>query len=333
MGKVSTKELLDLYFKSVAGTPAEKCRVSIDKPELYDYEVLIKKDLIDMEVDDLFGLILELSNKRKGKEIKYMTSHSSYAQMATLLRSIFNYYIDNIQPIRNPLNDKRMKGASATKRLAKGREPFCKAMVEDIIARLHNDLDGDKADYIELIILLFYNGFPRAKDIVELKENMINHDNKTVVLQNCTIHLSERCYDLLLMFNKKDVIGGWRGQYYLVSWHNSYFKYIVRESQKDIINDRPQSAMCDIINRYIARYVNDKFDMKISYHTLYLLGFYEHLVDKFGVEKTNEILNSYRDANDVVLLMDSAKEYGLIIDNVSYLKRLLRPFVFNEFDD
>ena len=154
MGKVSTQELLDMYYASVAGTSVEKTRVQIDRPELYAYEIQIGKELIDMDVDDLFGLIIEFRNKRKGKEIKYMISHSSYDQLSTLLRSIFNFYIDNVQPIRNPLNDKRMKGKEAAKRLAQGREPFRWTVVEDIIRKLHRDFDADKADYIELITKL-----------------------------------------------------------------------------------------------------------------------------------------------------------------------------------
>ena len=109
MGIISTKELLDRYYASDAGTSAETTRSQIDKPELYAYEMKIGKELIDMDVDDLFGLIFEFRNKRKGKEIEYMISHSSFDQLSTLLRAIFNFYIDNIQPIRNPLNDKRMK--------------------------------------------------------------------------------------------------------------------------------------------------------------------------------------------------------------------------------
>ena len=69
MGKISTKQLISRYFKSIEGTPAEKQRAIIDKTELYDYEEKIGKELIDMDVDDLFGLINELNNKKNGKDI------------------------------------------------------------------------------------------------------------------------------------------------------------------------------------------------------------------------------------------------------------------------
>ena len=46
-------------------------------------------------------------------------------------------------------------------------------MVEDIIKKLHKDRTPDRADYIELIILLYYSGFESAAEITELKENDI----------------------------------------------------------------------------------------------------------------------------------------------------------------
>ena len=327
MGKITTKEVLDGYYKSVAGTSAVLTRPQIDKAELYNYEIKIGKEFIDMDVDELFGLIFELKNKRKGKEISYMVSHSSYDQISTLFRAIFNWYIDNVEVIKNPLNDKRMKGKEATKRLAKGRQAFRWDIVEDVIEKLHRDKDQDNADYIELIMLMYYNGFAKAEEIVKLQPEMIDHRNHAVKLPGRTIRLSERCYELLEKFHNMDEIEGWRGNFLMASWHNSYFKFIIRKSQEFKINERPMTAMCDILNRALSVNVNDKYDMKINYHILYLLGFYDFIVKKYGETKTDEMLVSYRNSDDVTALMGAAKEYGVDIDNISHLKRYLRPFI------
>ena len=69
MGIKSTKEILDMYYESVAGTSIEKTRVQIDRAELYEYEMRIGKELIDMDVDDLFELIIEFRNKRREKKL------------------------------------------------------------------------------------------------------------------------------------------------------------------------------------------------------------------------------------------------------------------------
>ncbi len=329
MGLISTQELLKKYYESEEGRPYAKTRVQIDRPELYAYEQKIGKELIDMSPDDLMGLFIEFGNKRKGKEIKYLTATKSSDQLKTQLNKIFEFYSDTVERIKNPLNDRKMKGMELAKRLAQGREMFRWSTVADIITKLHNDFDENNANYVELILLLFYNGFSKAEEIVELKADMINHYHKTVKLpsKNTPIRLSDRCYELLMKFNKMDIIAGWRGDYILASWNGSFFKFIVRPSQEYKLSERPKTAMCDIINRCIATKVNDKYDTKINYHILYMLGFYEFIVGKHGEEKANAMITSYRDSDDVAELMCLAKEYGIQVDNVSHLKRYLRPFV------
>lgn len=327
MGVISTSELLEAYEKSVEGTFAEIAVKNFNNSKLYDYEKKVGKELIDMSIDDLFGLILEYKNKRKGKEIEFMTSFSSFDQLSTLLRAIFNFYIDNYQLIKNPLNDKRMKGREAVKRLAQGKKTFRWEDVQNIINMLHKDFDKDYADYLELVLLLFYNGFSKAEDIVTFKADMLNHYYRIVNFENRTVRLSDRCYELLMKFNKMDKIAGWRGNYILASWNDSFFKFIIRPSQKDKLNERPKVAMCEIINRLIATKINNKYETKINYRLIYMLGFYEYIIAKHGEEKTNEMIMSYRNSDDVDELMNLAKEYGVVVDNVTHLKRYLRPFI------
>lgn len=327
MGKIKTEELLNRFYESMSGTSIEKMRNQIDKPELYEYEKKIGKELIDMNVDDIFGLIEEYSSKRKNKTISFMISHSSFDQISTQLRAIFNYYTDTIEPVRNPFNDKRLKGQAAIERLARGKEPFRWSIVEKIIDKLHQDFDEDKADYLELILLLFYDGFAKAGEIVNFTEKDIDHRSRKVILPGRNVYLSERSYKLLVKFNKQSTIAGWRGDYVLCSWHDSYFKFIVRPSKVEELNERDITLMNDIINRYISKDINDRYDTKINYRMLYFLGFYDYIVKKHGQEKTNKIMTSYRDSEDVAELMSLAREYGVKADNISHLKRCLRPFI------
>lgn len=330
MGKISTNELFDLYFNSpeIAGTSIQTNRRQIDKPQLYVYEKEIGKELIDMDVDDLFGLIQELCNKRKGKKVEYVVSHASYDQLSTILRAVFNYYIDNIEVIRNPLNDKRMRGKEAVKRLAEGFDTFSWKNVEDVIRQLHIDREQDSADYIELIMLMYYSGFACSDEIINLKADMINHEDHTVSFPNGRfIRLTDRCYELLMKFADLDVMPWVRGDFALVPWHGGFFKFIVRPSQVYKVNERPISMMRNQLNHVLSVYVNDKYDTKINYRILYLLGFYDFLVKKYGEERTEEMFNSYRNSDDVRDILDAAKEYDFQIDSISHIKRALRPFI------
>lgn len=326
MGKISTKQLISRYFKSIEGTPAEKQRAIIDKTELYDYEEKIGKELIDMDVDDLFGLINELNNKKNGKDIPFMTAHYSFDHLTVLLRAIFNFYIDTVEPIKNPLYDKRMKGKEATKRLAQGKETLRFDYVQSIINKVHNDTTEDRADYVELIMLLYYSGFENAEEIATFKGSAINHRNRTVAMTGRTVQLTDRCYELLQKFEGIDELVEWR-TYYLTTYRGGYFKFIVQEKQLDGFDDRDIRSICNMINRQISVYVNQPYNTKINFSILYWLGFYDSIVKKYGEEETNRMLLSFRNSDDVTKLMNCARDYGVKVDNISHLKRFLRPFV------
>lgn len=326
MGKISTKQLISRYFKSIEGTPAEKQRAIIDKTELYDYEEKIGKELIDMDVDDLFGLINELNNKKNGKDIPFMTAHYSFDHLTVLLRAIFNFYIDTVEPIKNPLYDKRMKGKEATKRLAQGKETLRFDYVQSIINKVHNDTTEDRADYVELIMLLYYSGFENAEEIATFKGSAINHRNRTVAMTGRTVQLTDRCYELLQKFEGIDELVEWR-TYYLTTYRGGYFKFIVQEKQLAEFDDRDIRSICNMINRQISVYVNQPYNTKINFSILYWLGFYDSIVKKYGEEETNRMLLSFRNSDDVTKLMNCARDYGVKVDNISHLKRFLRPFV------
>lgn len=326
MGKISTQQLINNYFQSIEGTPAEKQRVIIDKPELYDYEKKIGKELIDMDVDDLFGLINELRNKKNGKDIPFMTAHYSYDHLTVLLRAIFNFYIDTVEPIKNPLYDKRMKGKEATKRLAQGKKILRFDYVQSIIDKVHNDTTKDRADYVELIMLLYYSGFENAEEIATFKGSAINHRNRTVAMTGRTVQLTDRCYELLQKFESIDELVEWR-TYHLSTYRGGYFKFIIQEKQVSGFNDRDIKSVCNMINRQISVYVNQPYNTKINFSILYWLGFYDSIVKKYGEEETNRMLVSFRNSDDVTKLMNCARDYGVKVDNISHLKRFLRPFV------
>ena len=154
MAKISTKELFDSFFAEKSRETAIKTRPQIDRPEVYEYEAQIGKQLVDMNVDELFEMVLSFNNNR-GTSGAYGISYSSYSQIFSMYRSLFNFYIDNYEIIRNPFNDKRMKGTQAAQRLAQNKEPFTWKNVEEAIAKVRETYEFNKANYIECILLLY----------------------------------------------------------------------------------------------------------------------------------------------------------------------------------
>ena len=326
MAKIPTNELLDSFFASTDGAKYANHRKIIKETQLYAYELKIGKELIDMDADDLIGFFSEMDTRRNGAESNIIASNSTLDQVIVIYRKIFDYYIDEYELIRNPFRDKKLKGTELIKNISKGRERFNWDMVEDIIRKLHKDFPQERADYIELIMLLYYNGFENATEIVELQEKDINHKNKTAALSGKTVQLSDRCYTLLVNFNQMETLEGWRN-YVMASWHGSYFKFIVQANRAYDIDDRPLRAMRENINVNLCKYVNNQYNTHINYSNLYCLGFYDFMVKKYGSEEVDRMLLSNYNSDDVRALQQAASEYGFRNDNIAHLKRRLRMFV------
>ncbi len=326
MSKITTKQLFDEYYADWDEVKAKKIRPQVDRPEVYIYEEKIGKQLIDMDVDELFEMLLTFKNNSSNKP-GYVINYNSFNQISSEFRGIFNYYIDHYEIIKNPWYDKRMRGVQATERLAKNKEAFTWRNVEEAIENVRDEYEEARANYIESIILLFYAGFAKAEEIVRLKESDIDIRNKLIRLPGRTIRMSDRCAELLQYVHHMDSIPAMHGDYVLVPWNGSYFKFIIRPSQMPVFDSRPVTEVANFLNRMLVERVKNRFGSDINPRMLYLLGFYDSLVARYGKDRAQQMILSVRNREDANDLRNHAAYYGLVTENVSHLKRMLRPFL------
>ena len=328
MAKKDTASLLDEYFTTRPETTAKKIRGQIDRPELYAYEKEIGKPLVDMESQEIAEMIKTFSNKSFSNKV-YKMSYRTYDTLLSILRDFFNWYIDNYEVIKNPCNDKKIKGRNVVALFADDVKIFDKDAMEEAIERIRNDQIEEYADYQEAIIRMFYEGFPEAIDIVNLKEDDINHEKKTAIVKGREIKLSDRLYELLVKINHMDEYPAHRGSYLLLSYRGSYFKFPTRAKFEKEFNDRPPEYWAGHISRLFNRDIKNKLDININARTLYLRGFYDFMVDAVGKEETDRLIMSIRNSDDSRKIMSLAEEYGVVEQNVTTLKKVLMPFVSN----
>lgn len=326
MAKKDTASLLDEYFTTRPETTAKKIRGQIDRPELYAYEKEIGKPLVDMESQEIAEMIKTFSNKSFSNKV-YKMSYRTYDTLLSILRDFFNWYIDNYEVIKNPCNDKKIKGRNVVALFADDVKIFDKDAMEEAIERIRNDQIEEYADYQEAIIRMFYEGFPEAIDIVNLKEDDINHEKKTAIVKGREIQLSDRLYELLVKINHMDEYPAHRGSYLLLSYRGSYFKFPTRAKFEKEFNDRPPEYWAGHISRLFNRDIKNKLDININARTLYLRGFYDFMVDTVGKEETDRLIMSIRNSDDSRKIMSLAEEYGVVEQNVTTLKKVLMPFV------
>lgn len=332
----STKQVFDGYFASTKMKPEtiRKSRPQVDRPELYRYEEKIGKQIFDMNEDELFEMVKSFGDNRRvtTDNEHFGISFASYGQISSMLRRIFSWYSDNVRLIRNPWNDPKMKGAVAATRLTEGKKPFTTETMNDIIQKVRDYYNEDRADHIELTILLFYCGFAEAQEIATMKERDIDFKHHTVSLSGRTVRLTDRCFELLVKIHNMETMDGWRGDFVMTSWHDSYFKLSVRPVEADGFNNRTLSQVSAQINQILLIMVKKNLNVNINYRVLYLLGFYDFLCKKEGKERVKEILTSIRVQEDVDAFINLANYYGMNVNAPTHLKRNLRMFIEGEDD-
>lgn len=328
----TTRELMDAFFATHENDRVGSMRKQVDRPEVYDYLAAKGKELVDLNVDELFEMIKTFNAKEK-KNARGSKFYNSYGHISYLFKSIFNFYIDNVRVIKNPFYDPRMKGAAADKYLSEDKEVLTWEYVESVIREMRGDVDEDRADYVECIIQLFYNGFYSAEEIINLENDDVNLMNKTVWLNGRTVKLSDRCFELLVRIHNLTEISALRGNYIMAAWHGKYFKYPIRPNNEYEFNDRTLTDMTVFINAQLQKFINKPYETKLNYRNLYHLGFFDFVVGKVGLERASEICSSRTSITRTQSRLDAdelrsyAMEYGAKFDNISHLKRALQPYI------
>lgn len=323
MRKIKTKALMDEYFENKYPSGDEKMenmrnktRPQIDRPELYEYEKKIGKQLTEMDADELFEMIFSFN-------IGYRT----YKQIISMYRALFRYYIENYRAIPNPFESTKMNGKAVTQRFLETNEPLSWERVEDIIRQIKEYYTYERANYLECIILLFYNGFPDAQEIAKLSENQIDFKNRVVKVRGRLITLSDRCFELLTYVHGLDIIKGWRTDFFVRSWRGSYFKYIIRQTEEASFDSRTLREIGNLINRKISININKQFNTSINYRNLYLLGFYDSMVEQYGEDRVKEMVLSVRDPITTNELREAAVKYNIETTNITEIRESLKQFI------
>lgn len=326
MSVIPTKVLFDKFFEGKDPETVRKTRAQVDRPEVYAYEAKIGRQLVDMNEDELFEMICSFHNKKSAVREGLKVGSGTFKKYVSNFRLIFQFYIDNFEVIKNPFHSAKFKGIQADALLADNKNRFTYKQLEEIIGKLHRIYDREHADYYELIIRLFYEGFAEAQEIANLKEEQINFRKMEVRLPGRTIKLSNRCFELLTAVHNMHIMEGVRGNFYMMTWHNGYFKFVVRPAESDEFQNKDLTYLGRKINTILFTKVSKEFRVDIGYRKLYLLGFYDTLVKKYGEERTREIITSVRVSEDINALATVMNEYGLVIENMTYLRRNLVQF-------
>ena len=321
--EIETKALFNNYFKTMPEDKAKKVRPQIDRQEVYEYEIKLGKSIFDMDCDELFNMVMTFGNNRKRTPDTFVLSYATYTQIISMYRAVWNYYIDTVKPIKNPWNNKNMKGIEAEKRISKFKKSIS---INDILRSLRGLKEKSPEDikYIECMILLLYNGIPAPMNIVQISESDINYRTKEITWVGGTAKLSDRCFELLQDIH--DMISD-NKKYVYVSYHDSYITFKILKGNIDSFQDKPIEIVSRTISKKIDTALRSECGLDVGCRSIYLLGFYDYIVSEVGKEKANEIICSYRDVQTTDKLIRYTRGYGInYSNNITSLRRSLRQF-------
>ena len=324
---IPTKDILEDYFSTMKKGVEVRIRYQVDRKELYAYEKKIGKQLFEMNSDELFAMINTFGSQRKTVAGRSSMPYNSFFQVCSMYRQIFNYYIENYQVIRNPFNEKSMKGNQALERILQITDRVTQEDVEDIVKKLHSDLPEERANYVECIIRLFCDGFATNEEIVLLKEDMIDFRNKRVIMPNRTIVLKERTISLLTYVHSLEEIDANHGVYKATQYRDYYFKYFVFPRNVATFGNKEPEEIAALISRTFNVYVRRPYGTNLNYRSLFLLGFYQKLVETYGEDRTKEMIMSVRNSGDTNDVFKMARLYGVNTSNISTLRKSLRIYI------
>ena len=329
MAEMATKEVFDRYFETIPESTKEKVKAQVDRLEVYEYEKALNKSIFDMDVEELFGLLATFRSIRTGEVLAKQT----YMQIAAIYRAVWNYYIENVKTIKNPWNDaKRMRGTSliagVMQHIPDKQETITRATLEDIIRKIYNDLtiETHTARYAECLIMLIYDGFASTKEIVELQESDIDFDSKKVHFPHKVVKLQDKTLELLQWVHNLDEINTPKGTMVAKPYKGGYFKLIIRASREHDVASRDKADFARALSHKMLDVIRYKQISNISQRNIYLLGFYDFLVEQLGNERVQEIITSKKNQEDNMELAKYAKEYGVIEKRMSVLKDALTIF-------
>lgn len=320
MAMIPTSQLIEEYLTSKGQQDNEKVVNQYGRPELYAYEDKIGKQLVEMNEDEVFEMLSTFKNNKDVMADDFALSVASFTKYVSNYRQLIDYYHDKYELVRNPFRSPRFRGAAIKNEVSAKKEKFTKEDLDGLIEKIHAEFPKDRAEYYELILLLFYNGFANTQEIALLKEEMINFKKSEVTLPGRVIRLSNRCLSLLRQFHNADEIEAKSGTSTLVSWRNSYFKFIVKPSSIEGFEYSDLANVSGKINVIIRNRIAKVFGVNVTSRKVYLLGFYDYLVEQYGLERTKELIQSSHEQGNYEEFIIAANNYPIASNTMGMIK-------------
>lgn len=315
------------------------------RSEITELEEKYGKGFFDWDSDQYWDFLSNLKvDSTKSKSFRQKASWSYINYLLSFYRDIIEYQMQETGNYhKNHLADKRFR--SMDRVVGENDTVFTNEDFERLCVATNNVFPTGEAEFTELMIWLLYSGAYDFGEIVNLKPEDIDLQKKTAVIGNRTIHLKDRCVELLEINHEIPEYAVYRQINLMLPYHGSYVWFPCRMTKNvakgidpyDYTNAQHQERSEEQIRRQISkRFVKlrEETNSYISYEMIYYLGIYNYLVERCGVDRLRVLLESSGNRGkqeESKELASYFQEYGAKIDYTTVdfyrLKHTLRQFL------
>ena len=296
MSKVLTQQLVKEYLGQYDSVNVKKIKGTVDNPLIYEYETKINKQLVDMNADDLIGMFKYIQDNTINKSgTKHCFSYYSLSMMCNRIKNLLSFYSYHYKAINNPFDfDKRLKVDNLLQTLDGENQAITEEQFELIIQKLRAKLGDYRSDLYELILRLIHSGIENTVDILKIKEDMINFDEKYILFENRILKISDRVIELLKINQEPYKTTGNNKILKAFHYNGSYVSLFVAEKKSSKTSsknsaknaDRNLKSKLQVVFNEIRKMLKEHkeygIDVEINYKTIYLLGLSEYLKNELG---------------------------------------------------
>lgn len=332
MEKLSNSQLIENFLKegSIDRIRAKILSDLVKDGHVDKAEAKIGKSILEMNFKEMLQFLDNVFTFESGSD--YPMNYAMYYARYNIFDKVLTYYQEacdtvNVLAVRRPVD--------AYKIYLKGHPRITINVIEDYIRRAHISFDEDKADYVELLLRLIYEGFFGFEEIVKFKKSEFNTKNLVANVEGHKIRLSERTFKLLERISRLPMLDK-KNRTVLVSWQNGYVKDVCFERSSDDLRNRSLNDFVKHFYNTYTRYVNRELEFPIKHNTIYFLGFYDFCVASVGEERMAEILLKETDKMSTKYIFDLMEQYDFKFESdrgsisTSVLKSDLRAFLPRE---
>lgn len=320
----STRELVEQFLQTYSERTQVSYRSAMRIDVLEKMEKSLGKNILEFNNDDIFEFFKVCYDEEIAKSYSMAARHADVT--SSIYKKFFEWYIDNIELIRNPVD------SSLRKRIKDYMESnipcvLTKEEVDSALAEIPKRVDPDYTKYIELIVRLFYEGIQVSKDLLLVKWEDFDYAQKTLSYNGAKLKLSERLCELLKYNDNETDIIIYRHLLKAERFRNSLIKVFIRDRDGDIDNRKIES-LATVIDTMYKRNFCEAVGFDHSYKQVYYCGLYNHIVNVMGKEEADRTIRSRDRTGDNTAFKKALASYGVNLESgVTAFKNALVQYI------